>query len=55
MGGYENFWGQTSWGYAAVGLLAFALGIAVTLLCFRVQELRREEKKAEEQENDGTD
>lgn len=41
-------------GYIAIGLLAFALGVCVTILCFRIRALSGEDRP-EEQDNDGTD
>ena len=32
-------------GYVIVGILAFALGICVTLLCIRLKELREKERE----------
>lgn len=32
-------------GYVVVGILAFALGICVTLLCIRLKELREKERE----------
>ena len=44
-------------GYIVVGLLAFVLGICVTILCFRIRQLNNEEErdKQEGDHADGTD
>lgn len=54
--GYETtasmFGGGSALGYIAIGLLAFLLGVCVTVLCFR---LRRLEREAESEERHGAD
>lgn len=39
-------------GYVLIGLLAFVLGICVTVLCFRIRELEKERTDAEKREDD---
>lgn len=53
MGGYEKILESASpaYGYAAAGLLAFALGIAVTLLCFRIRELKKYDEEEDQQKS----
>ena len=50
--GYETaasiFSGSAAAGYVIIGLLAFALGVCVTVLCFKLKAFR---KKDEETEN----
>ena len=36
--------GSTALGYIVIGLLAFVLGVCVTVLCFRIRLLNREEQ-----------
>ena len=36
--------GSTALGYIVVGLLAFVLGVCVTVLCFRIRRLNEEEQ-----------
>lgn len=38
-------------GYVLVGLLAFVLGVGVTVLCFRIRELEKEKADAEKRED----
>ena len=38
-------------GYIVVGLLAFLLGVCVTVLCFRIQQLSRENAQDKESED----
>ena len=43
-------------GYIVIGILAFLLGVCVTILCFRVRQLEREdERDAESGERHGAD
>ena len=39
--------GSTTLGYIVVGLLAFVLGVCVTVLCFRIRRLNEEEQTGE--------
>ena len=39
--------GSTALGYIVVGLLAFVLGVCVTVLCFRIRRLNEEEQTGE--------
>lgn len=39
-------------GYVLIGLLAFVLGICVTVLCFRIRELEKARTDAEKREDD---
>ena len=36
--------GSDALGYIIVGLLAFLLGVCMTILCFRLQQMERDEK-----------
>ena len=49
--------GNAAIGYIVIGLLAFVLGICVTILCFRIRQLNNEEErdKQEGDHADGTD
>ena len=38
-------------GYIIIGLLAFLLGVCVTVLCFRIQQLSRENAQDKESED----
>ncbi len=38
-------------GYVLVGLLAFVLGVGVTVLCTRIREMEKEKADAEERED----
>ena len=38
-------------GYIVIGLLAFLLGVCVTVLCFRIQQLSRENAQDKESED----
>ena len=46
--GYETaasmYGGGDALGYIIVGLLAFLLGVCMTILCFRLQQMERDEK-----------
>ena len=46
--------GSAALGYIVIGLLAFVLGVCVTILCFRIRLLNREEQP-DEQKEDGAD
>lgn len=39
-------------GYIVIGLIAFLLGVCVTILCFRVRKFQREGKKEEQNAGD---
>lgn len=45
--------GSAPLGYIAIGLLAFLLGVCVTILCFRIRLLEKEEQAEETQKGDG--
>ena len=63
IGGYSGFettasmyGGSTALGYIVIGLLAFLLGVCVTILCFRLRQMDREDKQDKEsEERHGTD
>ena len=42
-------------GYIIIGLLAFLLGVCVTILCFRIRLLNREEQSMEDKMEDRED
>ena len=42
-------------GYIIIGLLAFCLGVCVTILCFRIRLLNREEQSMEDKKEDRED
>lgn len=44
--------GGTVPGYIIIGLLAFLLGVCVTILCFRIRRLDKEEQAEEDQKGD---
>ena len=44
--------GGTVPGYIIIGLLAFLLGVCVTILCFRIRRLDKEEQTEEDQKGD---
>ena len=46
--------GGTALGYMVIGLLAFILGVCVTILCFRIRQMDKEEQ-TEEQKGDNRD
>ena len=62
-GGYSGFettasmyGGSAALGYIVIGLLAFLLGVCVTILCFRIRQMNREDDQNEEsEERHGTD
>ena len=48
--------GGAALGYIVIGLLAFLLGVCVTVLCFRIRQLSRENAQDKESEDaHGTD
>ena len=48
--------GGAASGYIVIGLLAFLLGVCVTILCFRLHQMNREDGQDEESEGiHGTD
>ena len=42
--------GSAALGYIVIGLLAFLLGVCVTVLCFRLQQMNREDTQDKESE-----
>ena len=40
-------------GYMVIGLLAFILGACVTILCFRIHQLNKEEQTEKQKEDNG--
>ena len=44
------FHGGAALGYIVIGLLAFLLGVCVTVLCFRLRQMSREDGRNEESE-----
>ena len=44
------FHGGAALGYIVIGLLAFLLGVCVTVLCFRLRQMSREDGQDEESE-----
>ena len=51
-----SMYGGGALGYIVIGLLAFLLGVCVTILCFRLRQLEREdERDAESGERHGAD
>ena len=47
------FHGSAALGYIVIGFLAFLLGVCVTVLCFRLRQMNRENREGEERH--GTD
>ena len=45
------FHGAAALGYIVIGLLAFLLGVCVTVLCFRIRQLSRENAQGKESED----
>ena len=43
--------GSAALGYIVIGLLAFLLGVCVTVLCFRLRQMSREDGQNEESED----
>ena len=44
------FHGGAALGYIVIGLLAFLLGVCVTVLCFRLRQMKREDDQNKESE-----
>ena len=44
------FHGGAALGYIVIGLLAFLLGVCVTVLCFRLQQMNRDDTQDKESE-----
>ena len=44
------FHGGAALGYIVIGLLAFLLGVCVTVLCFRLRQMNREDDQKNESE-----
>ena len=42
------FHGSAALGYIVIGFLAFLLGVCVTVLCFRLRQMNRENREGEE-------
>ena len=42
--------GGSALGYIVIGILAFLLGVCVTILCFRIRQMNREDDQNEESE-----
>lgn len=57
--GYETaagiFGGSAAAGYFVIGLFAFALGVCVTILCFRLRAFQKDQEKSEETEGNAVD
>ena len=55
-GNYSGFetaasmYGGAALGYIVIGLLAFLLGVCVTVLCFRLRQMNREDDQDKESE-----
>ena len=45
------FHGGAALGYIVIGLLAFLLGVCVTVLCFRLRQMNREDGQGRESED----
>ena len=45
------FHGGAALGYIVIGLLAFLLGVCVTILCFRLRQMNREDGQDKESED----
>lgn len=45
------FHGGAALGYIVIGLLAFLLGVCVTVLCFRLRQMNREDDQNKESED----
>ena len=43
--------GGAALGYIVIGLLAFLLGVCVTILCFRLRQMNHEDRQDKESEN----
>ena len=46
-----SMYGGGALGYIVIGLLAFLLGVCVTVLCFRLHQMNREDGQNEESED----
>ena len=46
-----SMYGGAALGYIVIGLLAFLLGVCVTVLCFRIRQLSRENAQDKEGED----
>ena len=46
-----SMYGGAALGYIVIGLLAFLLGVCVTVLCFRLRQMSREDGQNEESED----
>ena len=46
-----SMYGGAALGYIVIGLLAFLLGVCVTVLCFRIRQLSRENAQDKESED----
>ena len=46
-----SMYGGAALGYIVIGLLAFLLGVCVTVLCFRLRQMNREDGQNEESED----
>ncbi len=44
--------GNAALGYIVIGLLAFVLGVCVTILCFRIRLMNKEEETKEQKGDD---
>ena len=55
--GYETaasmYGGGAALGYIVIGLLSFLLGVCVTVLCFRIRQLNKEEQTEMKKEDKG--
>ena len=55
--GYETaasmYGGGAALGYIVIGLLSFLLGVCVTVLCFRIRQLNKEEQTEMKKEDNG--
>ena len=45
------FHGDAALGYIVIGLLAFLLGVCVTVLCFRIRQMNQEDAQYKESED----
>ena len=46
-----SMYGGAALGYIVIGLLAFLLGVCVTVLCFRLRQMSREDGQDKERED----
>lgn len=49
------FHGSGALGYIVIGLLAFALGVCVTVLCYQLKRMEQEQKAEETRRDDDDD